>query len=492
MKSTIEPVEHTPDADSNDTGSTGNDTGSSTGNSTPGNKKLVKLSVTIPEDEFERDINNAFRKIAREVKLPGFRAGKAPRRVLEARIGLAAARDQALRDSVPEYLAKAVREHDVDLIATPEVQVTAGEESGPVEFDATCEVRPTVSVPGYGGLRIELPSPTATDEEIDQAVAEEARRQGSLESLDRPIASGDFVTLSLSATRDGEPVPGLNTEDWLYEVGKGWIADGFDDELIGHEADETLHFTLTPKGTSEEADFEVTIDLVQEMVIPEVTDEWVADHVAEFDSVEAWRGALAERIGNGKLAQARNQYLDKVSEALAELVDEDVPDSMVNADLQGRVEQIVRQFQAQGVNLDQWLQATGQNPQTFIEGLRGQSMTAAKVDLALRAVADAEAIEVDDDDIDAEYGRIAVRVQQKKADVRRAYERNDAVAELRAGLRKSKAMDWLVERVEVVDPDGNPLDRQQLLGQPQDHHHDHNHDHHNHDHDHDHEGHDHG
>ena len=120
-----------------------------------GNK--VKLSVNVDEAEFDKDIDAAFRKIAREVRLPGFRAGKAPRRVLEARIGVAPAREQALRDSIPQYLAKAVREHDVDLIASPEVEITAGEEEGPIGFDATCEVRPEITVPGYDGLRVELP-----------------------------------------------------------------------------------------------------------------------------------------------------------------------------------------------------------------------------------------------------------------------------------------------------------------------------------------------
>ena len=122
-----------------------------------GNK--VKLSVNVDEAEFDKDIDQAFRKIAQEVRLPGFRNGKAPRRVLEARIGIAPAREQALRDSIPQYLAKAVREHDVDLIASPEVEITGGAEEGPVEFDATCEVRPEITVPGYGGLRVELPSP---------------------------------------------------------------------------------------------------------------------------------------------------------------------------------------------------------------------------------------------------------------------------------------------------------------------------------------------
>ena len=138
-----------------------------------GNK--VKLSVAVDETEFDKDIDAAFRKIAREVRLPGFRAGKAPRRVLEARIGIAPAREQALRDSIPLYLAKAVREHDVDLIASPEVEITSGEEEGPVGFDATCEVRPEITVPGYDGLRVELPAPEASDAEVDEAVAGPAR-----------------------------------------------------------------------------------------------------------------------------------------------------------------------------------------------------------------------------------------------------------------------------------------------------------------------------
>src|SRR5215207_2307255 len=121
-----------------------------------GNK--VKLYVEVDESEFDRDIDQAFKAIAREVKLPGFRNGKAPRRVLEARIGLGPAREQALRDSIPQYLAKAVREHDVDLIASPEVEITGGAEEGPIEFDATCEVRPEITVPGYETLQVVLPA----------------------------------------------------------------------------------------------------------------------------------------------------------------------------------------------------------------------------------------------------------------------------------------------------------------------------------------------
>ncbi|MCU1393049.1 MAG: tig [Ilumatobacteraceae bacterium] len=449
-----------------------------------GNK--VKLSVAVDETEFDRDIDSAFRKIAHEVRLPGFRAGKAPRKVLEARIGIAAAREQALRDSVPNYLAQAVREHDVDLIATPEIEIKGGEETGPVSFDATCEVRPEITVPGYGGLRVELPAVEASDEDVDQAVQAELRRQGALADVDRPIIVGDQVTMDLQGLRDGVPVIGLNTEDWLYEVGKGWVAAGFDDQLVGQTAGAELKFSLVPNGNEEPADFEVTISRVQEMVLPELDDAWVDENIGEYDTVAGWRSALRDRLSETKLNQARGQVIDRVTTSLAELVDIEAPESMVQGDLQQRVQNTVQQFQAQGIALDQWLSATGQDPASFVEGLRVQSLKAVKVDLALRAVASAEAFTVTEDDLENEYERIGVEVRQKTAQVRKAYERNDAVSELTAQLRKSKALDYLLHHVEMVDPDGKSIDNDTILG------HDHSHDDHDHDgHDHDHDGHDH-
>ena len=448
---------------------------------TPG-KRLVKLSVTIDEAEFDRDIDRAFRKLANEVRLPGFRQGKVPRKVLEARIGIEPAREQALRDAVPTYLAAAVRQHDIDLIATPEVEITAGDDEGAVVFDATCEVRPEITVPGYGGLRVEVPAPTASDEEIDDVVKGELRRHGSLVDVDRAVESGDQVTLTLAAFRDGEPVPGLNTEDWLYEVGRGWVAEGFDTQLVGAAKGAELRFSATPNGTEQEAEFEVAVTNVQEMVLPDLTDEWVDENVANSSTVDEYRSSVAERLNANKLNQVRNVFLDRVTSALAELVEVDAPDAMVQGDLQGRVQNTVQQFQAQGIAIEQWLQATGQSTEDFIAALRTQSEKAAKVDLALRAVATAEGIEVSDDDIEREYDRIAMQVGQKKNQVRRAYESNDAVTDLVAQLRKNKALDFLLHSAEIVDPEGNPIDRHLILGD-QDHDHDHDHDREGHDHD---------
>ena len=431
-----------------------------------GNK--IKLYVEVEEAEFEHDINRAFKAIAKEIKLPGFRNGKAPRKVLEARLGVGPAREQALRDAVPEYLAKAVREHDVDLIARPDVEITDGEEDGPVEFDATCEIRPVVTVPGYGGLRVELPSVAVDDEAIAEARDNELRRHGSLESVERAAGHGDWVTIDLAVSRDGEEVIGLNTEDWSYEIGQGWVSDDFDERITGASAGDELTFESMPKGNDEPAEFRVDVTAVQETKLPELTDDWVDENLAEFETVEEWTGNLRESLLEGQLNQARQMIVPKVGDALAELVDLEPPEAMVSSDLNQRVQGTVQQFQAQGIDFEQWLQATGQDPEQFVESMRGQAEQGVKVDLGLRAVAEAESLDVEDHELEAEYSRMAMQHGQKSKDIRKAYERNDAVAGLVSQIRKSKAMDWLVHHVEFVDEAGTTIDRDTLLGHTHD------------------------
>ncbi|TDT15979.1 trigger factor [Ilumatobacter fluminis] len=444
-----------------------------------GNK--VKVYVEVDEAEFDKDIDAAFKTIAHEVKLPGFRNGKVPRRVLEARIGLGPAREQALRDAIPQYLGKAVREHDVDLVATPDVAITGGQEEGVVEFEAECEIRPVIEVPGYAGLRIELDSPQPSDDDIESAKQDELKAHGALADVDRPAQSGDYLTLDLAATRDGEEVMGLNTEDWSYELGQGWVADDFDSHIEGASVGDTLTFTTTPKGTEESADFTVTVKAIQALELPEPTDEWVSENTGEFDTVEEWENSIRERLVESQLGAVRGQVMGQLTEALVKLVDVDAPESMVQSEMQSQLQNMFRQLQMNGIDPEAWLSATGQGIEQMLEGTRPQAEQAVKSDLALRAVAVAENLDATDADIEMEYARMAMQFGQKAKEIRRAYEQNDAVPELVAQIRKSKAMDWLLHHVEMVDHEGNEIDRDLVLGhthdEDEDDHDDHDHDH---------------
>ena len=214
--------------------------------------------------------------------------------------------------------------------------------------------------------------------------------------------------------------------------------------------------------------------------MPEMTDEWVADNTGEFETIDEWTTALKERISEQKLNGMRQGLVTKITDALTGLSEIEAPAPMVDSDLNQRVQNTMQQFQAQGIDFGQWMEMTGQEPEQFIESMRGQSEQAVKSDLALRAVAAAEDFEVEDHEIEGEYARMAMQYGQKAKEIRKAYEQNDAVSELLAQIKKNKALDWLVRNVDFVDENGAALDRDLVLGHAHDedgnHTHDHNHD----------------
>ena len=188
----------------------------------------VKLSVEVDETQFEEAIDAAFKKIAREVRIQGFRPGKVPRKVLESRIGSGYARAQALEDALPEYYAEAVRDNGVDVIASPEFELTGGEDAGPVTFDAVVEVRPSITVSGYADIEVEIPNPVPSDDEVQEQIDAQRGQSADLVDVDRAAEEGDQVSIDIDGSVEGESLPGLNAEDFMYEVGSGGIVALFD------------------------------------------------------------------------------------------------------------------------------------------------------------------------------------------------------------------------------------------------------------------------
>ncbi|MGI8663795.1 MAG: trigger factor [Acidimicrobiales bacterium] len=425
-----------------------------------GNK--VKLSVEVEAAEFEKDIDAAFRRIAREVRLPGFRPGKAPRRLLEAKLGAEVGREEALREALPSYYVQAVKEHDVDVIAAPEIDITEGQEVGPVTFDAVVEVRPVITIGGYEGLRVELPRIEATDEEIDIQIDKLRQQFAELASVERPAHDGDHVSIGITGSRDGDVLPGLQADDYLYELGSAAVAPELDENLRGAKVGDILRFDAQPEGDDEDAvQFEVIVKSIKEKMLPEVDDAWAND-VSEFDSVDELRADLNERISKVRKIQAQMAMRDKAVLALVQLVQEEAPEAMVSTEVQNRLQDLSMRLNAQGVNPEQYLAATGQSAEEMVAGMRESAVQAVKADMALRALAEAEGIECDDDDLDAEIGALAARVEQKPEKVRKELERAEQMQAVRSDVRKRKAVDWLAEQVELVDEDGQPIDRAAL------------------------------
>ena len=319
-----------------------------------GNK--VKLSVEVDEGEFEDAINAAFKKIAREVRIPGFRPGKAPRRILEARLGKDIARSQALQDALPEYYARAIRENDVDVIAAPSIDITGGEEDGDVAFDAVVEIRPTVSVGGYNSLRVTIPSPVPTDEEIDAQIDRLRTQFGELETVDRPIIADDYATVDIAGSQGGEPLEGLTADDYLYQVGSGAIVRSSTSNCWAPSRATSSSSTRSMPGDddAEPLDFRVLVKEVKERKLPTSTTSSRAE-ASEFETLDELRDDLHKRMQQVKQVRANMALREKVGEALADLIEDDIPDALVNGEMQERLNDLAMRLQAPGMTLEQWL-----------------------------------------------------------------------------------------------------------------------------------------
>ena len=427
-----------------------------------GNK--VKVSVEIDETEFEKDVNAAFRRLAKEVRLPGFRPGKAPRKVLEARIGGEYARSEAIREGLPNYYVDAIKEHEIDIIGPPDIDVTEGQDAGPIKFDAIVEIRPSIEISGYDALEVEIPTPGVSEEAIDERVEQMLGQYGTLEDVDRPAEVGDRVTLDISGKHDGEELDGLTAEDYLYEVGMGAIVPELDENLTGASAGDELNFTAEHPDEDEEGELEffISVKQVQATVLPVADDEWAKENT-EFETIQALRDDLASRMGEVATNQALAARRDNAAAKLAELVsDEDVPDALIELETENRAQDMAMRLQAQGLDFEQFLQMTGQSREDMLMGLRDAAIQSAKIDLALRAIGEAENLDVSDEVMDAEFAKVAAQVERSVESIRSEFTDAGQIPALRSDLRKSMALDLVVERCTLVDQDGNAIDSSAL------------------------------
>jgi trigger factor len=427
-----------------------------------GNK--VRLSVEIDEVEIDKALDEVMRRLSREVKVPGFRPGKVPRRVIEARMGGATAlRGEALREALPDFYARAVSDTEVDPIDQPEIDITAGDESGPVSFDAVVLVRHTVGIPGYQGLVVTLPTLVVGEEEITSQIDRLRATSGELVEVARPAQDGDQLTIDIHGTRDqGGDDSDLDAEDFLYELGSGTVVPELDDQLRGAKTGDILSFDTTLEGLDQTISFRVLVKDVKELVLPEVTDEWAAE-ASEFGTVEELTADIAERLRQRHVAQAQMALQQKTAEALVELVTEEIPEQLVVEEVRERIHDLNHRLDAQGMSLGQFLGATGRSEQEFLDELRVGALQSVKVDLALRALVEAEAIEVTDEELDEELAAMGERLEMDATEVRQQLEQAGRLPAVRSDRRKAKAMRWLVENVELVDEEGNPVSRDDLL-----------------------------
>jgi len=424
---------------------------------------LVRLSVEIDEPEFDRALGDVVRTIARQVRVPGFRPGKVPRKVLEARMGGAGAlRAEALRESLPDFYARAVVDTELDPIAQPEIDITAGEDGGAVSFDAVVQVRPIVSIPGYDGLVVTLPGLAVTEDEIQRQIDRLRENDAELEVVERPAVDGDLVTIDLHGN-DASGAEVVGVDDYLYEVGSGSVVAELDVQLHGAKAGAILAFDApNPNDPEQSVAFRVLVKEVKVKRLPGATDEWAAES-SEFSTVAELRADIEDRIGRVKLMQNQMALRQKSLEALSALVlDDEVPEVLVDAEVNERLHELQHRLEAQKLGLTEYFQATGTSPDELLSAVRADAQAAVKADLALRALVEAEELTLSDEELDAEVATMAERMDTTPAELRRQLDTAGRTGAVRSELRKGKALEWLLDHVDLVDEEGNPMSRDDL------------------------------
>ena len=432
----------------------------------PLDNNKVKLVVEIDETEMGVALDVAAATLAQQVNVKGFRKGKVPKQVLVANIGgPAVLRSEAIRESLPDFYARAISETMIDPIGQPEVNITAGEDEGILVFEADVEVRPTVEIAGYQGLRVTIPSPVVSDDELEGQINRFRETDAVLEDVDRPIVGGDLVNMDIRAQRpasEGEP---LEMSDFMYTVGSGSIAPEVDDLILGLRAGEELVVTANA-GDGQNIVYTMQLKQVKERILPELTDEWVEENT-DWPTVEEMRDAVLTQMGKMKVVEAQMSQRDATLVALGELVADDlVPEVLVDAEANDRMHDLGHRLAQQKMDLQQFLQATGQTPDQLLSAVRADAHRAVKIDLALRALVSAEGLEPSDEEVEAELLKTAEAMSVAPETLRDNLYQTGRVVSFRAEVAKMKATNWLNDNVVFVDHLGLVIDKS-LLTQDQ-------------------------
>ncbi|HET9142548.1 trigger factor [Actinophytocola sp.] len=426
----------------------------------------VRINVEVPFDELKPNFDRAYRKLAQQIRVPGFRPGKAPAKVIESRIGRAPILDEVVNEAIPTKYMEAVTSSEVRAIGQPEFADIKIEDGDVVAFSAEVDIRPDITIPSFGELSVSVDDLELTDEEVDEQLDELRARFGTLTGADRPAETGDFVSIDLAATVDGEEVADAQTSGLSYEVGSGNLIEGIDDAIVGASAGENRVFTtklLAGDHAGKDAEVTVIVQTVKVRELPEPDDEF-AQLASEFDTIDELRADLRERLTRVKKMQQGVQARDKVLDALLETTEVPLPEAVVNAEVESRKHDAVHAFDHDEARFAEFLESEGKTQEDFDADVRADAEKSVKTQLILDSIAEAENVGVNDNELTE---RIIYQAQRYGISpdeyVRRAQESGQLGA-IFADVRRGKALATVVRQATVTDASGNAVDLEELFG----------------------------
>lgn len=420
----------------------------------------AKLTVEVPFEELEPSLSEAYKAIAAQINVPGFRRGKVPPMVIDRQVGRGAVLDQAINDVLPKKYVEALEAGGLTPLAQPDIEVTKFEDNETLEFTAEVDIRPEIELPDYEGVEAQVDDLEVSDADVEEQVQALRERFATLSDVEREAQDGDFVVMDLKATQDGEVVEGAELSGMSYQVGRGGMIDGLDEALEGLAIGEEKIFTSQLVGgdlVGTEVEVTVSISQVQEQELPELDDDF-AQTASEFDTVAELTDDVRERLTRGKRLEQAAAARDAVLEALLDKVEIPLPDSLVTDELNARRQSVEQQLTYAGMTMEKYLEDEGQTVEEFEADLERRVRDAVAAQFLLDEIAEKEQLGVDQGELSEHLVRRAQQSGQDPQEFANHMFEHNHVPELVQEIRRGKALATIVEQAKVTDESGNAIE----------------------------------
>jgi trigger factor len=424
----------------------------------------AKLTVEVPFEELKPSLDAAYKKIAQQINVPGFRRGKVPPMVIDRQVGRGAVLDEAINEALPKLYVEALQANELEPLAQPEIDITKFEDNESLEFTAEVDVRPEVQLPDYTGLEVTVDDIAVDDEDVEEQVQALRERFASLSEVERAAADGDFVVMDLVARKDGEVVEGAEVSGMSYQVGRGGMLDGLDETLTGMSAGDEATFTSQLVGgdqQGEDVEVEVRVTSVKEQELPVLDDDF-AQTASEFDTVDELTEDIRARLSRSKRLEQAAAARDAVLERLLDMVDVPLPEGVVDSELAARREQIEQQLGYAGMSMEQYLDNEKQTVDEFEADLEKRVRDAVAAQFVLDQVAKSAEIGVNEGELQEHLMRRAQQSGQNPQEFMQHMIEHNHIPEMVSEVLRGKALATVVEAATVTDRSGNHVELKNL------------------------------
>lgn len=426
----------------------------------------VRISVKVPFTELQPDFDRAYKQLARQVRLPGFRPGKAPAKLLEARVGRGAVLEQVVNDALPARYSEAVTTTDLRPLGQPDIEVTKLADGEELEFTAEVDVRPDIELPDLNKLTISVEPVEVTDDEVDAELQALRARFGTLKGVERPAADGDFVSIDLSATVNGTEIPDGKADGLSHEIGSGQLIEGLDEAIIGLAEGESKTFTtklVAGEHAGEDAEVTVTVKSIKERELPAADDDF-AQMASEFDTMEALRENLVDQVRRIKRIHQAEKIRDTALENLLAIVEVPLPEAIVQAQVDAALHNAIHPLDHDEAKLAEALEEQGSSREKFDSDNREAAEKAVKTQLLMDAIADDLDIQVGESDLTERLILMARQYGLEPQQLVSMLQQQNQLPVVYADVRRGLAVAAVVEAATVSDTSGEVIDTTEFFG----------------------------